>query len=103
MSIDVKGLQNFLGLAAYLHKYSRNYAEITVRLSRLLKKNENWEWSADCQRSFDGIKQSLIRSPVLAISDQDRPLHVVCDASDFAIGCALMKYDEDDADRVTCY
>ena len=31
---DVKGLRTFLGLAAYLHKYSRNYAEMTVHLSR---------------------------------------------------------------------
>ena len=38
--VDVKGLRKFLGLAAYLHKYSRNYAEMTVHLSRLLKKNE---------------------------------------------------------------
>uniref|UniRef100_A0AAV1UIS1 Reverse transcriptase n=1 Tax=Peronospora matthiolae TaxID=2874970 RepID=A0AAV1UIS1_9STRA len=36
--VDVKGLQKFLGLAAYLYKYSRNYAEMTVHLSRLLKK-----------------------------------------------------------------
>ncbi|TMW57438.1 hypothetical protein Poli38472_003363 [Pythium oligandrum] len=30
--VDVKGLQKFLGLAAYLHEYSRNYAEMTVPL-----------------------------------------------------------------------
>ena len=30
-------LRNFLGLAAYLHKYSRNYAEMTVHHSCLLK------------------------------------------------------------------
>ena len=80
-----------------------NYAEMTVHLSRLLKKNEKWEWSADCQRSFEGIKQRLIRSPVLAIADRDRPFHVVCNASDFAIGCALMQYDADHAERVACY
>ena len=39
---DVKGLREFLGLVAYLHKYSRNYADMTVHLSRLLKKNEKW-------------------------------------------------------------
>ena len=100
---NVNRLRKFLGLAAYLHKYSRNYAEMTVHLSRLLKKNEKWAWSADCQRSFEGIKQRLIRSPVLAIADQDRPFHVVCDASDFAIGCALMQYDADDAERVVFY
>ena len=39
---DIKGLRKFLGLAAYLHKYSHNYAEMTVHLSRLLKKNKKW-------------------------------------------------------------
>uniref|UniRef100_A0AAV1V8N4 Reverse transcriptase domain-containing protein n=1 Tax=Peronospora matthiolae TaxID=2874970 RepID=A0AAV1V8N4_9STRA len=101
--VDVKGLQKFLGLAAYLNKYSRNYAEMTVHLSRLLEKNERWLWNAECQRSFDGIKQSLIQSPVLAIADQDRPFHVVCDASGFAIGCALMQYDLEGVERVVCY
>ena len=35
--VDVKELRNLLGLAAYLHKYSRNYAEMTVDLSRISK------------------------------------------------------------------
>ena len=76
---------------------------MTVHLSRLLKKNEEWSWDADCQHSFEGIKQSLMQSPILAIADQERPLHVVCDASDFAIGCALMQYDADGAEHVVCY
>ena len=37
--VDGKGLSKLLGLAAYLSKYSRNYAEMTVHLSRLLKMN----------------------------------------------------------------
>ena len=98
--VDLKILRNFLGLAAYLHKHSRNYAEMTVHLSRLLKKNEKWSWNVDRQRSFEGIKQSLLQSPILAITNQDRPFHVFCDASDFAIGCALMQYDADCSERV---
>uniref|UniRef100_A0AAV1V790 Reverse transcriptase domain-containing protein n=1 Tax=Peronospora matthiolae TaxID=2874970 RepID=A0AAV1V790_9STRA len=80
--VDVKGIRNFLGLAAYFHKYSRNYAEMTVHLSRLLKKNERWSWSSECQHSFEGIKKSLVQLPVLEIADQDRPFYVVSDASD---------------------
>ena len=53
--------------------------------------------------SFEGIKQSSIRSPFLAIADQDRPFHVVCYASYFAIGCALMQCDADGAESVVCY
>ena len=44
-----------------------------------------------------------MQSPRWAIEDQDRPFHVVCDASDLAIGCALMQYNADGAERVVCY
>ena len=101
--VPVKGLRKFLGLAAYFHKYSRNYAEMNVHLSCLLKRNVKWLWNADCKCSFKGIKQSLMQSLILEIADQDRPFHVVCDASDFAIGCAFMQYDADGAERVFCY
>ncbi|CAI5738229.1 unnamed protein product [Peronospora farinosa] len=40
--VDDKGIRKFLGLDAYLHKYSRNYTEMTVHLSCLLKKNVKW-------------------------------------------------------------
>ena len=63
--VDVKKLRKLLGLAAYLHKYSRNYAEMTVHPSRLLKKNEKWSWDADCQRCFKVMKQSLMQSSVI--------------------------------------
>ena len=44
-----------------------------------------------------------MQSPILAIADQDRPCYVVCDACDDAIGCALMQFDTDGAERVICY
>uniref|UniRef100_A0AAV1U8N4 Reverse transcriptase domain-containing protein n=1 Tax=Peronospora matthiolae TaxID=2874970 RepID=A0AAV1U8N4_9STRA len=38
--VEVKVFRKFLGLAAYLHKYSRNYAEMTVSLSSAKEKRE---------------------------------------------------------------
>ena len=95
VQVDVKGLRKLLGLVAYLHKYSRNYAKMTAHLSCLINKNLKWSWNAECQRSFESIKQILMQSPILAIPDQNRLFHVVCDASDYAIGCELMQYDTD--------
>ncbi|RAW21622.1 hypothetical protein PC110_g21935 [Phytophthora cactorum] len=40
---------------------------------------------------------------VLMLPDHSKPFHVVCDASDFAIGCALMQYDDDESERVMSY
>ncbi|KAE9000911.1 hypothetical protein PF011_g13979 [Phytophthora fragariae] len=37
------------------------------------------------------------------LSDDSKPFHVVCDASDFAIGCALMQFDDEGRERVVSY
>ncbi|KAG4038474.1 hypothetical protein PC123_g25961 [Phytophthora cactorum] len=100
---DVKELRQFLGLATYLCKYVENYAGKIRPLSQLLKKEAEWKWTAECQQAFDAVKQGLTEAPILAVADQDRPFHVVCDASDFAIGCALMQHDHEGRDRVVYY
>ncbi|KAG2870683.1 hypothetical protein PC114_g27270 [Phytophthora cactorum] len=87
----------------YLCKYVENYAGQIHPLSQLLKKEAEWKWTAECQQAFDAVKQGLTEAPILALADQDRPFHVVCDASDFAIGCALMQYDHESRDRVVYY
>ncbi|GMG12003.1 unnamed protein product [Phytophthora fragariaefolia] len=92
---NVKELRKFLGLATYLGKIRP--------LSQLLKKDAVWDWTAECQQAFDAVKQDLTEATVLAVADQDRPFHVVCDASDFAIGCALMQHDHEGRDRVVYY
>ncbi|KAG2827268.1 hypothetical protein PC113_g21652 [Phytophthora cactorum] len=96
-------LRQFLGLATYLCKYVENYAGKIRPLSQLLKKEAEWKWTAECQQAFDAVKQGLTEAPILAVADQDRPFHVVCDASDFAIGCALMQHDHEGRDRVVYY
>jgi transposase InsO family protein len=100
---SVKDLRKFLGLAAYLHKYSKNFAGHTFALSQLLRKEAEWIWTAECQQSFNAIKKSLIEAPVLKIADHAKDFHVVCDASDFAIGSALMQFDDDGNERVVSY
>ncbi|GMF45055.1 unnamed protein product [Phytophthora fragariaefolia] len=99
----VKELRQFLGLATYLCKYVSNYAGKIRPLSQLLKKDAAWDWTAECQQAFDAVKQGFTEAPILSVADQDRPFHVVCDASDFAIGCALMQHDHEGRDRGVYY
>ncbi|KAF1316147.1 reverse transcriptase, partial [Globisporangium splendens] len=100
---NVKQLRQWLGLANYLHKYTRNYAALVQPLTQLLKKDIEWEWSSDHQMAFAEVKRSLREAPVLAIANHDKPFHVVCDASDYAIGCALMQHDDEGHERVVSY
>ena len=83
-------LRKWLGIANYLHKYSENYADMARPLSNLLKKNLKWCWTSTEAEAFKVVKKSLLHAPILALPDSDRPFSVVCDASYFAIGCALL-------------
>lgn len=100
---SVKELRQFLGLATYLHKYSNNYAGIVYPLSQLLKKDQEYQWTVECQDAFLTLKKSLTEAPILALPDPDRPFYVVCDASNFAIGNALMQKDDEGRERVISY
>ena len=79
-------LRQWIGFANYLHKYTKNYAELIPPLSTLLKKDAVWSWKAENQSDFDSVKKSLSEGTVLMLPDDSKPFHVVCDASNFAIG-----------------
>ncbi|KAE9243572.1 hypothetical protein PF004_g6070 [Phytophthora fragariae] len=96
-------LHQWLGLANYLHKYTKDYAGLMRPMSSLLKKDVAWNWRPEHQDAFDAVKKSLASAPVLMLPDTSRPSHVVCDASDFAIGCALMQFDAEGRERVVGY
>ena len=72
-------------------------------LTNLLKKDAIWCWDAVHAQAFQAIKNILLHAPILALPDPDRPFSVVCDASDFAIGSALLQTDVNGHERVIAY
>ena len=69
-------------------------------MSSLLKKDATWSWRSEHQEASDVVKKSLTSASVLILPEDSKPLHVVCDSSDFAIGCALMQFDDEGRERV---
>ena len=72
-------------------------------MSSLLKRDATWSWRPEHQAAFDAVTKSLASTPVLVLPDDIKIFHVVCDASDFAIGCALMQLDDEGRERVVSY
>ena len=52
---------------------------------------------------FQAITESILHATMLALPDPDRPFSVVCDASDFAIGSALLQTDVDERESVIAF
>ena len=60
-------------------------------------------WCQEHAAAFDAMKKSLASAPVLILPDTYNPFHVHCDASDVALGCALMQFDEEGCKLVANY
>ncbi|KAL0442643.1 UNVERIFIED_CONTAM: Retrovirus-related Pol polyprotein from transposon [Sesamum latifolium] len=88
---DVHDLRSFLGLANYYRRFVKSYSEIARPMTDLLKKTETWNWTPQCQESFDRLKRAMVTDPVLGLPDMSKPFVVETDASDFALGGVLMQ------------
>ncbi|POM79671.1 Pol protein [Phytophthora palmivora] len=90
-------------IAAWPTPRSAGYAELARPLSDLLKKDAEWVWERQHQDAFGSIKASLQQAPVLALLDENKSFSVVCDASDYAIGCAQLQKDDEGHERVIAF
>src|SRR5277367_7119196 len=61
------------------------------KLTPLIKKNAKFIWKEEHQQALDEIKKLFTTPPVLKPPEFGRPFLVVTDASDYAIGSALIQ------------
>ena len=76
------------------------YASIAKPLYALLVV---FEWTKECEESFNKLKKALILAPILREPDLNKFFHVHIDASNFAIGCILNQPRENKMDFPVSY
>ena len=91
---DVHKVRSFLGLANYFRKFIQGYAKLAAPLTDLTKATRPWNWTEECQKSFDGIKWSLTHAPVLRSPVGSVPYEVVSDTSGIGLGAVLLQEDQ---------
>ena len=74
----------------YYCRFIKGYLAITAPLTDLLKKNQPWQWSPQCQEAFLELKRVVSEEPIMVLPDYSKMFEVHTDASDFAIGGVLM-------------
>ena len=90
----VTAIRGFLGTVNWYRKFIKNCADIQRPLINLTKKNVKFEWTCECQKSFEKLRDALISAPVLMIADANKHYLLHTDASDYAMGAILMQEDE---------
>jgi hypothetical protein len=82
---------SFLGLAGYYRQFIKDFSKIAKPMTRLLEKNKNFNWTDECQVSFEELKKRLTSAPVLTLPDIMKKFDIYCDASRQGLGCVLMQ------------
>jgi hypothetical protein len=89
---SISALRSFLRLASYYYKFIKNFANITMFLTNLLKKSsKTYEWDEVCNEAFETLKGILVKASVLKLFDFNKDLKIHFNASDFTIGRVLMQ------------
>jgi hypothetical protein len=84
-------IQSFLGLAGYYRRFIKDFSKIAKPMTKLLEKNKAFEWTAECQASFEESRKRLTLAPVLVLPDLTKKFEIYCDASRQGLGCVLMQ------------
>jgi hypothetical protein len=58
-------------------------------LENLLKKDETFQWTLECEKEFETLKEKLITTPNLIFPNWDKEFHVHVDASGISLGAIL--------------
>src|ERR1700734_2772882 len=89
----VKQVRAFLGFGNFYRRFIRKFSDIAGPLNDLLKKDKTFDWTKECQQSFDNLKRRFTEEPVLMMPDHSRPFQIEADASKYASGAVLTQCD----------
>ena len=65
-----------------------------AKIFKLPRKDQRHDWTEDCQKAFDSIKEYLSEPPILSSPVEGRPLIMYLTVLEDSMGCVLGQQDE---------
>ena len=84
--VNPKQVRVLLGHMGYYRKFIWHYSYMTYPLGELLREDQEFNWTEECDTSFDTLKRKLVEAPILRFSNRSIKFHVHIDASGLVIG-----------------
>ena len=89
---NVTEIRSFLGLAGYYRRFVDGFSRLAAPLTSLTRKNVKFDWSDECEKSFQELKKRLVSAPVLTVPSSGSGFVIYNDASRKGLGCVLMQH-----------
>jgi hypothetical protein len=55
--MNASEIRSFLGSAGYYHQFIKDFSKIAKPMTSLLEKNKDFNWTEECQVSFEELKK----------------------------------------------
>ena len=76
-----KEVKQFLGLIGYYRKFVPCFADISRPLTKLMRQNVVFEWTDQCSKAFNHLRELLMEYPILRYPDPKQGYILYTDAS----------------------
>jgi hypothetical protein len=86
---NVTEVRSFMGLAGYYRRFIARFSRIAHAITSLQRKGKKFQWTDECERSFQQLKQLLTSDPILKIDDPSKDYVVCMDACKEGLGGVL--------------
>ena len=91
-----KEVKQFLGLIGYYRKFVPCFADISRPLTKLMRYNVVFEWTDQCSKAFNHLRELLMEYPILRYPDPKQGYILYTDASGIGWSGVLMQEHMDD-------
>ena len=86
--------RRFVAFCNYYRRFIKNFADYSRHITRLTKKNVEFNLTSECQKAFEYFKKALMSPQILQYPDFAKPFCITTDASKQACGAVLsQEYD----------
>jgi RNase H-like domain found in reverse transcriptase/Integrase zinc binding domain/Reverse transcriptase (RNA-dependent DNA polymerase) len=100
-----RGMRSFVAFCSVYRRFVPNFAEVAAPLNKLLKEDakEVFEMTDLIRESVQNLKALLTIPPLLSLPTRESSFIIETDASNFAIGVALLEVQSDGSNRLVGY
>ena len=89
---SVSEVKSILGSASYYRRFVEGFSKIALPLMKLTRKKVKFEWTDDCEQSFQELKERFTSAPSLTLLSDTNGFIVYSDASRHGLGYILLQH-----------
>ncbi|GKV50689.1 hypothetical protein SLEP1_g57387 [Rubroshorea leprosula] len=98
----VKDVQQLTGRVAALHSFIARSAKKCLPFFKALQEPKNFQWTDECQKAFDELKQYLASAPLLSKPVEGESLYLYMGVTREAVSSVLLR-EENKNQKPICY